>query len=83
MTMSTEGAHTRNVRLTWFGNGLLGTMPPQIPEVAYLTATLGYPALREFPRLRRQGGPPIGARGKRREAEGGGGVGELASRSAI
>ena len=53
--MSTQWAYTQNVRETWVGDCLVGPEPPQVPQVSYLTATLGNPALGELPRLSRQG----------------------------
>ena len=54
-TMSTQWADTQDIRETWVGNCLVGTVPPQIPQTSYLAAAPGYPAVRELPCLSRQG----------------------------
>ena len=43
-TISTQWAETQDIRETWVRNCLVGTVPPQIPQMSYLAAAPGYPA---------------------------------------
>ena len=52
--MAAERAYAEDVCQGGVGDGLVLPVPPQVPEVTYLSAPFGYATLRDLPRPRRQ-----------------------------
>ena len=62
-TVSTQWAYTQDFREIGVGDGLVGAVPPQVPQMTHLSSASGDPALGELPRLSREGDGSAGPAG--------------------